>query len=68
MELFLHILCIILFIPVTIDYVSGMKKTTEKEKREIQLKTFVFACVCQMILFNILSIIGIFCRYIFNMI
>ena len=59
MELFLHILCVILFIPVTVNYVSEMKKTTEKEKREIQLKTFVFTCVCQMILFHVLSIIDI---------
>jgi hypothetical protein len=57
MELFLRILCIILFIPGIIGYVSDMKKTNEK--REIILQTIEFVCICHLVIFQILSIIDI---------
>ena len=57
MELFLRILCILLFIPGIIGYVSEMKKTNEK--RKIILDTIALTCICHLIIFQILSIIDI---------
>ena len=57
MKLFLHILCILLFIPGIIGYVSEMKKTNEK--RKIILDTIKFTCICHLVIFQILSIIDI---------